>query len=104
MSHALPASTPIGQLYRALKRDEVSFQSRLRSIDDDATYVDALWRTHYASLPRIPNLRCGAWYVTPSTDLPTACFKSGDGHYGQWRLALTRLNLHLLPLAKAHGY
>jgi tRNA A64-2'-O-ribosylphosphate transferase len=51
------------------------------------------------SLSLFANLRCGVWYCPPVLFSPspqTCYFKSSDGHYGQWAMGSTRLNLNVL--------
>jgi tRNA A64-2'-O-ribosylphosphate transferase len=79
-----------------LKRANLSITNRLRSICHDADFVgevaDAL------ELPLVANERCGSWYIDPARKAGSAYFKSTDGHTGQWKFSLRRLNLHLLGL------
>ncbi|KAL1678999.1 initiator tRNA phosphoribosyl transferase [Schizophyllum commune] len=81
-----------------IRKENLDLYNRLHSIDHDARFVDEVHK-HLPSLPLIPNLRCGAWYTSPSitTDTP-AYFKSTDGHTNNWSFNLRRANLHLLPL------
>ncbi|PRP80434.1 hypothetical protein PROFUN_11889 [Planoprotostelium fungivorum] len=54
----------------------------------------------HSKLPRIPlfaNLRCGLWYSSHFDG--SAYFKSTDGHYGQWQINQSRLNLHFAEAA-----
>ncbi|KAI0552587.1 initiator tRNA phosphoribosyl transferase [Xylaria curta] len=83
-----------------LKRANLSISNRLRSIRQDADFVnevaDALGR------PLIANERCGSWYIDPKTKAGSAYFKSTDGHTGQWNFSSRRLNLHLLSIIGRH--
>ena len=95
----LPASAPLHQLYRQVKRGENCMLNRLRSIERDTRFAERVCQESYTSLPIAANLKCGEWYVR--APLLTCSFKSGDGHYGHWKFNLSRLNLHLLPLIGA---
>lgn len=54
-------------------------------------------------LPLVANERCGSWYIDPKRKAGSAYFKSTDGHTGQWKFSLRRLNLHLLELIGERG-
>ncbi|KDN47668.1 hypothetical protein RSAG8_03458, partial [Rhizoctonia solani AG-8 WAC10335] len=47
-----------------LRQEMTNTYNRLHSIDQDAKFVSRV--AHSGTLPVIPNLRCGAWYVDPS--------------------------------------
>ncbi|KAI0454560.1 initiator tRNA phosphoribosyl transferase [Xylaria acuta] len=83
-----------------LKRANLSISNRLRSIRQDADFVnevaDALGR------PLIANERCGSWYIDPANKAGSAYFKSTDGHAGQWNFSSRRLNLHLVSVIGRH--
>ncbi|CAE6471058.1 unnamed protein product [Rhizoctonia solani] len=88
-----------------LRQEMTNTYNRLHSIDQDSKFVSRVAQS--GTIPVIPNLRCGAWYVDPSL-IPSsgtafAYFKSTDGHTSQWNFNLRRANLHLLPLIIAHG-
>ncbi|KAH7333932.1 initiator tRNA phosphoribosyl transferase-domain-containing protein [Rhizoctonia solani] len=88
-----------------LRQEMTNAYNRLHSIDQDSKFVSRVAQS--GTLPVIPNLRCGAWYVDPSL-IPSngtafAYFKSTDGHTSQWNFNLRRANLHLLPLITIHG-
>ncbi|CAE7149002.1 unnamed protein product [Rhizoctonia solani] len=85
-----------------VRHEMTNAYNRLRSIDQDAKFVSRVAKL--GTLPVIPNLRCGAWYVDPALIPPSgfAYFKSTDGHTAQWDFNLRRANLHLLPLIIAH--
>ncbi|CAE6430461.1 unnamed protein product [Rhizoctonia solani] len=88
-----------------LRQEMTNTYNRLHSIDQDSKFVNRVAQS--GTLPVIPNLRCGAWYVDPSL-IPSngtafAYFKSTDGHTSQWNFNLRRANLHLLPLITTHG-
>ncbi|KAG8697946.1 hypothetical protein FRC08_006226 [Ceratobasidium sp. 394] len=88
-----------------LRQEMTNTYNRLHSIDQDATFVQKV--VNSGTLPVIPNLRCGAWYVDPAliaSDITAAAyFKSTDGHTSQWAFNLRRANLHLLPIIASHG-
>ncbi|KAJ4306389.1 tRNA A64-2'-O-ribosylphosphate transferase [Collariella sp. IMI 366227] len=79
-----------------LKRSNLSITNRLRSICTDAEFVEEVANT--LGLPLVANERCGSWYIDPARKAGSAYFKSTDGHTGQWKFSLRRLNLHLLEL------
>ncbi len=87
-----------------LKRSDLSIANRLRSICHDAEFVghvaDALGGggRGRGGLPLVANERCGSWYIDPARKEGSAYFKSTDGHTGQWKFSLRRLNLQLLAL------
>ena len=85
-----------------LKRANLSITNRLRSIRQDAQFVEQVAIT--CGLPLVANERCGSWYVDPELKAASAYFKSTDGHTGQWKFSTRRLNLHLLELiGRRHG-
>ncbi|KAL2140194.1 hypothetical protein VTI28DRAFT_4118 [Corynascus sepedonium] len=79
-----------------LKRSNLSITNRLTSICQDAAFVEQV--ADALKLPLVANERCGSWYIDPVRKAGSAYFKSTDGHTGQWKFSLRRLNLHLLPL------
>ena len=79
-----------------LKRSNLSITNRLKSICHDATFVEEV--ADALKLPLVANERCGSWYIDPARKAGSAYFKSTDGHTGQWKFSLRRLNLHLLEL------
>lgn len=83
-----------------LKRANLSIPNRLRSIQQDARFVEQVASTY--GLPLVANERCGSWYIDPSLKAASAYFKSTDGHTGQWKFSTRRLNLHLLDLIGRH--
>ncbi|CAK7220685.1 tRNA A64-2'-O-ribosylphosphate transferase [Sporothrix curviconia] len=83
-----------------LRRSHLSITHRLRSIGRDAAFVADV-AAHYPGFPVVANERCGSWYVKPTQKGGSAYFKSTDGHTGQWKFSLRRLNLHLLSLVRA---
>ncbi|KAG9117268.1 hypothetical protein FRC07_007402 [Ceratobasidium sp. 392] len=88
-----------------LRQEMTNTSNRLHSISQDAAFVQKVVKS--GSLPVVPNLRCGAWYVDPTlipSDVSAAAyFKSTDGHTSQWAFNLRRANLHLLPIITSHG-
>ncbi|KAI9465168.1 initiator tRNA phosphoribosyl transferase [Lactarius psammicola] len=87
-----------------IRRESLDIYNRIQSIGADIAFVNQVCAA-YSALPLIPNLRCGAWYTDPSIAHPGthAYFKSTDGHHSNWSFNLRRPNLHLLPIAAAHG-
>lgn len=83
-----------------LKRANLSLTNRLRSIEQDASFVAEVAEAF--GRPLVANERCGSWYVTPEAKAASAYFKSTDGHTGQWAFSTRRLNLHLLRLIGEH--
>ncbi|KAK0614097.1 tRNA A64-2'-O-ribosylphosphate transferase [Immersiella caudata] len=79
-----------------LKRSNLSITNRLRSIQQDAKFVQEVAET--LRLPLVANERCGSWYIDPSLKTASSYFKSTDGHTSQWKFSTRRLNLHLLEL------
>ncbi|KAI0101567.1 initiator tRNA phosphoribosyl transferase [Nemania sp. FL0031] len=83
-----------------LKRANLSISNRLRSIRQDADFVNEVAEAF--SRPLVANERCGSWYIDPAAKAGSAYFKSTDGHTGQWNFSSRRLNLHLLALIGRH--
>ncbi|KAK7711921.1 tRNA A64-2'-O-ribosylphosphate transferase [Diaporthe eres] len=107
----------INKILVDLKRSNLSITNRLRSIQEDADFVEEVAaaltggrgpsdgggggdddgaRKHRR--PLVANERCGSWYIRPSMKGASGYFKSTDGHTGQWKFSTRRLNLHLLPV------
>lgn len=97
-----------------IRASSYSLYARLRSIEWDARRVLTLCADISPNLPLFANARTGTWYVPPpcilkisSTNLSTGshvcCFKSSDGHYGQWTASVRRPNLRLLQTASEAG-
>lgn len=84
-----------------LKRSNLSITNRLRSIKQDAAFVQVVGET--LELPLVANERCGSWYIDPRLRTASAYFKSTDGHTGHWKFSTRRLNLHLVELAANHN-
>jgi tRNA A64-2'-O-ribosylphosphate transferase len=84
-----------------LKRTNLSITNRLRSITEDAEFVQRVSALY--GLPLVANERCGSWYVEPASKAASAYFKSTDGHTGQWKFSTRRLNIHLLELIGRHN-
>ncbi|KAK3359991.1 tRNA A64-2'-O-ribosylphosphate transferase [Lasiosphaeria hispida] len=83
-----------------LKRSNLSITNRLKSIQQDASFVWDVADT--LNLPLVANERCGSWYIDPKLKAASAYFKSTDGHAGQWKFSTRRLNLQLLELIGNH--
>lgn len=91
-----PAGQSLSRILGDLRRANLSITNRLRSIRQDATFVERV--AGALALPLVANERCGGWYIDPARRAASAYFKSTDGHAGQWRFSTRRLNLHLLEL------
>ncbi|THC90299.1 hypothetical protein EYZ11_010234 [Aspergillus tanneri] len=91
----------VSQTLSSLRRSALSLTNRLRSIETDATFAQEV-ADHY-DLPLVANERCGSWYIPPDAKSGSTYFKSTDGHTGQWDFSFRRLNLQILPVARAHG-
>lgn len=92
------ANTGINHILSDLKRSNLSITNRLKSIQQDADFVEEVASTFGNKRPLVANERCGSWYIRPGRKGASAYFKSTDGHTGQWKLSTRRLNLHLLPI------
>lgn len=86
---------------KELRRSMLSIPNRLRSISEDAEFVQEVAAEY--KLPVIANERCGSWYISPEVKAGSAYFKSTDGHTGHWDFSLRRLNLHILDIVGEHG-
>ncbi|KAI5290606.1 hypothetical protein KEM52_000408 [Ascosphaera acerosa] len=91
----------ISAVLSSLRRSALSTHNRLRSIADDALFVQHVAQRY--ALPVVANERCGSWYIPPAEKAGSAYFKSTDGHTGQWRFSLRRLNLQLLDILAREG-
>lgn len=95
------ASQQINTTIGHLRRANLSITNRLRSISQDADFVQQTAAAY--GLPLIANERCGSWYIPPHVKKGSAYFKSTDGHTGQWALSLRRLNLQVLEIVGENG-
>ncbi|KAK7319947.1 hypothetical protein RJT34_04676 [Clitoria ternatea] len=85
---------------RSIKRRDNSLYNALRSIYNDSIFVGEISEL-WPQLPLVANLRCGLWY---SPNFHSTCyFKSTDGHTNNCSFSTSRLNLHLLNLARLKG-
>lgn len=91
-------ASSINRILGDLKRANLSITNRLRSIQQDAQFVEDVAVTLGGGRPLVANERCGSWYIRPACKGGSAYFKSTDGHTGQWKFSTRRLNLHLLPV------
>jgi tRNA A64-2'-O-ribosylphosphate transferase len=94
------ANHNFSRILGGLRRSNLSITNRLRSICQDAAFVDDVAAA--LKLPLVANERCGSWYIDPARKAASAYFKSTDGHTGQWKFSTRRLNLHLLELIGKH--
>ena len=91
------------QTLSSIKRSRLSIKNRLISIHEDAQFVQEV--AVATCLPLIANERCGNWYIPTDKKIGSAYFKSTDGHQGQWKFSLRRLNLQVLDIVTKHnGY
>ncbi|KAM9939421.1 hypothetical protein OXX80_001070 [Metschnikowia pulcherrima] len=81
------------QILKDLRRESGSVKNRIQSIIFDSKYV-----AQFSEFPLVANERCGLWYVEPKNTAGSVYFKSTDGHTGQWKFSMRRLNFHLLDL------
>lgn len=86
------------EILKDLRKEQHSVKARLQSIIYDHRYVST-----YAGECLVANERCGLWYIDPEELTHSAYFKSTDGHTGEWKFSMRRLNFHLLPLLNEHG-
>ncbi|KAI0343279.1 initiator tRNA phosphoribosyl transferase [Trametopsis cervina] len=101
MLQTASSATLHSQALAELRKESLDLYNRLHSIAEDIEFIDSL-RDHYANIPIIPNLRCGAWYVR-TTAVKSAYFKSTDGHFNNWSFNLRRPNIHLLHTINHNG-
>ncbi|KAG2175394.1 hypothetical protein INT43_001041 [Umbelopsis isabellina] len=87
-----------------IRRDHKNIYNRLKSIEEDARFVTEI-STLFPQYAIVANERCGSWYIEPQQNRKrrSAYFKSTDGHTGQWKFNLRRMNLHLLDIIEEHG-
>lgn len=129
LAYHLPSTNTNRSIYStisALRKSTLSISNRLRSVVQDADFIEALHRSLSQkdvtaerappSWPLIPNERSGSWPLDPtlktasqaaylsSTDTAahkqpvSAYFKSTDGHISQWMFNTRRLNLPVLGM------
>ncbi|KAI1424370.1 initiator tRNA phosphoribosyl transferase [Xylaria sp. FL1777] len=94
------ANHKFSRILTDLKRANLSISNRLRSIKEDAEFVNEV--ADVFGRPLIANERCGSWYIDLDDKAGSAYFKSTDGHAGQWNFSSRRLNLHLLAVIGRH--
>ncbi|RKP29650.1 initiator tRNA phosphoribosyl transferase [Metschnikowia bicuspidata] len=81
------------EILKDLCKQSYSVKARLQSILFDHQYV-----SQFTGECIVANERCGLWYIDQSEEGHSAYFKSTDGHTGEWKFSMRRLNFHLLPL------
>lgn len=81
------------EILKDLCKQSHSVKARLQSILFDQQYV-----SQFTGECIVANERCGLWYIDQSEEGHSAYFKSTDGHTGEWKFSMRRLNFHLLPL------
>lgn len=80
--------------------------NRLLSVLQDAEWVMNFCQSQLPRLPILPNLRCGAWYVPPTSaqvERWGCYFKSTDGHTNEWGFSLKRYNPGVLTIVQERG-
>ena len=91
---------PLYHAMREVERRSKRPANRLKSIAFDRKRTEAMLGSlgEVCDLAVFANQRCGAWYIPAlSSQCPKSCyFKSSDGHYGQWSVGDSRLNLNVL--------
>lgn len=80
-------------IIKHLRKESHSVKARLQSIIYDHRYV-----SQFEGECIVANERCGLWYVDQDQLTHSAYFKSTDGHTGEWKFSMRRLNFHLLAL------
>ena len=96
------SNTPtLSSTLSSLRRSTLSIHNRLSSISSDSAFVASVAEAY--GLPLVANERCGSWYIPPSRKTESVYFKSTDGHMGQWKFSLRRLNLQLLDVVETWG-
>lgn len=103
----LAANASMFAVQRSLHKTKHDLRNRLHSIHYDAGFVGAASSQHFPRFASFANLRQGAWYLDPalraSSGGGTCCFKSSDGHAGQWCFNPRRLNKHVALAAALRG-
>jgi hypothetical protein len=96
------SNTPnLSSTLSSLRRSTLSIHNRLSSIISDSEFVASVASAY--NLPLVANERCGSWYIPPEEKTKGVYFKSTDGHMGQWKFSLRRLNLQLLDVVENWG-
>lgn len=95
-------SPSFGELTNSIRKSSRSLRNRIHSIKKDSEFVEGVVDAY--RLPAVTNSRAGDWYIDPERRAGSVYFKSTDGHTGQWKFSLRRLNLGLLEIVeKGHG-
>ena len=81
-------------LQRMLHSEHTNVVNHLISIQHDSNRVDELSSILNDNILVFANLRNGLWYCK-NKEYDSCCFKSTDGHDGQWHFSLNRLNLNV---------
>ncbi|GAB5590671.1 tRNA A64-2'-O-ribosylphosphate transferase [Umbelopsis nana] len=112
MEDELRAHGHFMKLSEQIRRDHKNIYNRLKSIQEDADFVSEISTLfpHYGLVADTPfdpeaNERCGSWYIEPQQGRKhvSAYFKSTDGHTGQWKFNLRRMNLQLIDVIADTG-
>ncbi|KAH8550298.1 tRNA A64-2'-O-ribosylphosphate transferase [Umbelopsis sp. PMI_123] len=87
-----------------IRQDHKNVYNRLKSIQEDAGFVNEI-SALFPQYAIVANERCGSWYIEPELERKhvSVYFKSTDGHTGQWKFNLRRMNLHLIDAISATG-
>ncbi|KAI9285369.1 tRNA A64-2'-O-ribosylphosphate transferase [Umbelopsis sp. AD052] len=87
-----------------IRQDHKNIYNRLKSIEEDAAFVHEI-SALFPQYAIVANERCGSWYIEPQPERKhvSAYFKSTDGHTGEWKFNLRRMNLHLIDAISATG-
>lgn len=102
--------TSMSTLLSGLRRKTLTIHNRLKSIQEDADFVESVAQSYGASVkngeprkrPLVANERCGSWYIRPALKDGSAYFKSTDGHERAWKFSTRRLNFHIAEMADAN--
>ncbi|CAO2649330.1 Nn.00g067150.m01.CDS01 [Neocucurbitaria sp. VM-36] len=96
------SNTPnLSSTLSSLRRSTLSIHNRLASIATDSAFISSVADAY--DLPLVANERCGSWYIPLSLKSESVYFKSTDGHMGEWKFSLRRLNLQLLDVVENLG-
>lgn len=96
------SNTPnLSSTLSSLRRSTLSIHNRLASIVFDSAFVTSVAEAY--AFPLVANERCGSWYIPLSLKSESVYFKSTDGHMGEWKFSLRRLNLQLLDVVEKWG-
>ncbi|KAI9730006.1 MAG: hypothetical protein M1834_006204 [Cirrosporium novae-zelandiae] len=95
------ASQNFSHTLSSIRRSTLSISNRLTSCKRDSIFVQSV--AEHLNLPLVANERCGSWYIPLDKKAGSTYFKSTDGHTGQWKFSLRRLNLQVLDIIGQNG-